>query len=157
MRRISIACFVALVCGVNTASVPAATETLASAAPTAVVDAPGGAGLATTFATADLPEWVLNPATVPHGLQGQNNCTFAFGQNAQWDFHPDGACWEHSAPDGLTRQQLHNVHFPTATFCGGGPGDSSAIRVCGTPGAETVCGKTGPNGCAVCVPQTSCH
>ena len=29
-----------------------------------------------------LPEWIANPAEVPAGLQGQNNCTIPFGPGA---------------------------------------------------------------------------
>jgi hypothetical protein len=45
--------------------------------------------------------WITDPEKLPAGLMGRNNCTFAFGQaTAQWDLHPDGACWERPGPDG---------------------------------------------------------
>ena len=156
MKRISVVCFVTFLlcaCGANTPSAPSASAVGSAAS---VGSTPGQA---VTFDTTDsgLPSWITSPDPMPPGRQGQNNCTFAFGQNGQVDFHPDGGCWEHAGPDHLTRQQLHDVHFPTLALCGGMPGDSSAIRVCTDPGTQTVCGLTGPNGCAVCVPHVTCH
>jgi hypothetical protein len=158
VRRICLVGYTVLLCACGGGDSPSGL----TATPTPVGGLRTGSQLSTqgqgsTLAIADLPNWVLNPPTMPEGRQGKDNCTFAFGQEAQADFHPDGGCWETSAPDGLTRQQLHNVHFPTASFCGGAPGDSSAIRVCASPGIQTICGLTGPNGCVGCVPNTSCH
>ena len=68
-----------------------------------------------------IPSWILNPATLPPGRMGKNNCTFAFGQVVpQWDFHPDAGCWEHSGPDGWTRQQFQKIHIPNLASCGAG-------------------------------------
>src|SRR5512143_3760689 len=110
-----------------------------------------------------LAAWITHPEQLPLGLQGRNNCVFPFGQStAQWDFHPDGACWEHPGPDGWTRQQQYRVHVPSLASCGGRAGDVSPIRVCRTGGAgqPTPCQinpVTGPNGCAVCVAAVVCH
>lgn len=110
-----------------------------------------------------LPAWITDPEHFPLGLRGRNNCAFAFGQStAQWDFHPDGACWERPGPDGWTRQQQYRVHVPSLASCGGGAGDVSPIRVCRTGGAgqTTPCQinpLTGPNGCALCVAAVVCH
>src|SRR5262245_65971845 len=108
-----------------------------------------------------LPEWVSNPEEFPHGLMGQNNCTFALGAvGAQWDFHSDGACWERPGSNDWTRQQLHHVHVPHFAACGGAAGDTSSIRVCRTPGEPNPCpldATTGPNGCARCVISFTCH
>jgi hypothetical protein len=108
-----------------------------------------------------LPAWITDPEEFPVGLKGQNNCTFGFGApGAQWDFHPDGACWERRAPDGWIRQQQHRVHVPQLASCGGGAGDLSPIRVCRAPGEPNPCfidASTGPNGCARCVVKVTCH
>ncbi len=110
-----------------------------------------------------IPSWILNPATLPPGRMGKNNCTFAFGQVVpQWDFHPDAGCWEHSGPDGWTRQQFQKIHIPNLASCGGGPGDATAIRVCrlggqGQPQPCFIDPTTGPNGCARCVVNPECH
>lgn len=85
----------------------------------------------------ELPAWIAEPAVLPAGLRGLNNCTFPFGNpTVQWDFHPDGACWEHPAPEGWTRNQQHRVHATSVPLCGGGPGDVFPIRMCrpGGPG-----------------------
>jgi hypothetical protein len=110
-----------------------------------------------------LPAWVNNPQDFAPGLMGRNNCTFPLGAaGAQWDFHPDGACWERPGPDGWTRQQQHRVHVPTLAICGGGSGDVSPIRVCrpggaGQPNPCFINAATGPNGCALCVVDFTCH
>src|SRR5215213_558964 len=62
-------------------------------------------------ATSELPAWIAEPGVLPAGLEGTNNCTFPFGNTSvQWDFHPEGACWEHPAQDGWRRNQQHRVH-----------------------------------------------
>jgi hypothetical protein len=109
-----------------------------------------------------LPAWVTHPEAFPKGLEGRNNCTFAFGQTIpQWDFHPDAGCWERPGPDGWTRQQQHLLHVPQLPSCGGGAADVSPIRVCreGGAGQESPCPGlvTGPNGCALCVRVLACH
>jgi hypothetical protein len=109
-----------------------------------------------------LPAWILNPVVVPKGRQGKNNCTFALGPNAAsgiWNFHPDGACWEHGGPDGWTRQHQNVIHVPSHAACEGGPADVSPIRICrpGGAGQPTPCGTTGPLGCAICVRSVVCH
>ena len=112
-----------------------------------------------------LAAWITDPESLPVGLRGQNNCTFAFGvdiPNAQWDFHPEGGCWERPGPDGWTRQQQHHVHVPQHARCGGGAGDVSPIRVCrpGGAGQPNPCLEnptTGPTGCAICVRSLACH
>src|SRR4051812_7017130 len=64
---------------------------------------------------AQLPDWITEPATLPAGLVGQNNCPFPFGQIVpQWNFHPEAGCWEHAGPDGWTRQQFQRIHIPKA-------------------------------------------
>jgi hypothetical protein len=78
----------------------------------------------------------------------------------KWDFHPDAGCWEHTGPDGWTRQQFQKLHVPKFHECNGGPGDATAIRVCraGGAGQDSPCGeKTGPKGCARCVVNPTCH
>jgi len=124
------------------------------------------------YASADSLSWVFSPFEFPLGLIGTNNCTFGFAQNLQWDFHPDGGCWEHTGPEGWVRQQQNNVHIPTHARCGGEPGDSTSIRICrrdddGSPvqGYPAPCGirptpefpTTGPNGCSVCYVRVTCH
>ena len=108
-----------------------------------------------------LPAWIIEPATLPDGRVGKNNCTFSFPEY-QWDAHPEGGCWEHPGPDGWTRQQFQKVHIPSFPSCGGGPGDATAIRVCraGGLGQHSPClidPLTGPNGCAGCVINPACH
>jgi hypothetical protein len=51
----------------------------------------------------------------------------------QWDFHADAGCWEHSGPDGWTRQQYQQ------------------------PSSCLIDASTGQNGCARCVAITVCH
>lgn len=117
-------------------------------------------GVADTPIANALPAWIVYPSTLPQGRVGKNNCTFAFGQVVpQWDFHPDAGCWEYQGPDGWTRQQQQKIHVPNFPPCGGGPGDANAIRVCrdGGAGQSSPCGDTGPNGCAVCVRNPTCH
>jgi hypothetical protein len=38
-----------------------------------------------------LPAWITEPATLPDGRVGKNNCTFPFPLDYQWDSHPEGA------------------------------------------------------------------
>jgi hypothetical protein len=124
-----------------------------------------GAGGPLRSISLELPPWIAEPAVLPAGLQGTNNCSFPFGNtSAQWDFHPDGACWEHPAPDGWTRNQQHRVHASSVPLCGGGPGDVSPIRMCraggpGQPGPSPACEtpQTGPNGCVICIRSVVCH
>ena len=111
-----------------------------------------------------LPDWIVNPATLPPGQVGKNNCTFEFPTAAyQWNFHPEGGCWEHEGPDGWTRQQFQRIHIATGfASCGGGSGDATAIRVCragggGQPSPCPLNSITGPNGCARCVINPECH
>jgi hypothetical protein len=116
-----------------------------------------------TPAAGVLADWIVNPATLPEGRVGKNNCTFPFGQDVpQWDLHPEASCWEHAGPDGWTRQQFQKIHIPQFPSCGGGPGDATAIRVCrlGGQGQPAPCflnPVTGPNGCARCVVNPTCH
>src|SRR5262245_27256864 len=109
----------------------------------------------------DIPMWIASPSELPEDLRGRNNCTFAFGQSAaQWDFHPEGACWERPGPDGWTRNQQYRVHVPALAECGGGAGDVSPIRICRAPGELNPCHinpTTGPRGCALCVLSLACH
>ena len=113
----------------------------------------------------ELPVWIAEPAVLPVGLRGQNNCTFPFGNpTVQWNFHSDGACWEHPAQDGWTRNQQHRVHASSVPLCGGGPGDVFPIRMCRQggpeqPGPSPACETptTGPNGCVICVRSVVCH
>ena len=109
-----------------------------------------------------LPAWIAEPATLPDGKVGKNNCTFAFVSGSQWDAHPEGGCWERVGVDGWTRQQIQKIHVPNFASCGGGPGDATAIRVCraggaGQPSPCTIDLQTGPNGCARCVINPTCH
>jgi hypothetical protein len=111
-----------------------------------------------------LADWIVNPATLPEGRIGKNNCTtFPFPSEYQWNLHPDGGCWEHSGPDGWTRVQFQRVHIPSGfASCGGGSGDATAIQVCraGSRGQPSPClidPVTGPRGCARCVVNPTCH
>jgi len=108
-----------------------------------------------------IPAWLTTPEELPPAFRGRNNCTFKFGQaTAQWDFHPDGGCWERPGPDGWTRQQQYKIHVPQHLACGGGAGDVSPIRVCRAPGEEDPCPinpLTGPTGCALCVASLTCR
>ena len=115
----------------------------------------------------DDTSWVAQPSTFPIGWMGRNNCTFAIpiaaGSDPVWDAHPEGGCWERPGPDNQTRQALNAVHYNSLAACGGGPGDISGLRLCvadaiGQAPVETICGPTGPGGCAVCEPATTvCH
>jgi hypothetical protein len=113
----------------------------------------------------ELPRWITDPVTLPGGLQGQNNCTFPLGNStAQWNFYPDGACWEHAGPDGWTRQQQHHIRVLSTSACGGGPADVSNVRVCraggaGQPAPSPSCLQpvTGGNGCVICVSAVVCN
>lgn len=115
--------------------------------------------------TGSLPDWIANPAEIPPGLKGQNNCTFPIvpgGTGGIWNYHTDGACWERPGPDGWIRQQQNVVHAPQHAACGGGAADVSPIRICRTGGAgqPTPCDvnpTTGPLGCAICVRSVVCH
>jgi hypothetical protein len=127
---------------------------------------PSAARLTTpTVAAPSLPDWIANPADIPPGLQGQNNCTFPFGPGATggiWNYHTDGACWERPGPDEWIRQQQNVVHVPEHAACGGGAADVSPIRICraGGAGQPTPCDvnpTTGPLGCAICVRSVVCH
>ena len=107
-----------------------------------------------------IPAWVLNPQALPVGMQGQNNCTFAFA--GQWDAHPEGGCWEHPGPDGWIRQQANLLHSESLGRCDSGPGDAYQIRVCKAGVGEDVVSPcdgalTGPLGCAICVRVVTCH
>ena len=110
----------------------------------------------------DLPDWIVVPEVLPSGRIGKNNCTFPFGEPVQWDVHSDAGCWEHPGPDGWTRQQSQRIHIPVFAACGNGPGDATAIRVCraggrGQPSPCSLNPTTGPNGCARCVVNPTCH
>ena len=113
-------------------------------------------------ATSSLPVWITEPVVLPDGRVGKNNCTFALPLGYAWDAHPDGGCWEHQAPEGWTRQQSQKIHVPSFPSCGGGPGDATFIRVCraggrGQPSPCLIDPITGPNGCARCVINPTCH
>jgi hypothetical protein len=117
-----------------------------------------------TSAAPELPSWIALPEVLPPGLESRNNCTFPTGIPTQWDYHPDGACWERPGPDGWTRQQQHRLHASAVPGCGGGPGDVSPIRVCrsggaGQRGPSAACETetTGPLGCVICVRSFVCH
>lgn len=125
------------------------------------VDSPLGSLLGRP-SPSSLPAWITEPATLPDGRVGKNNCTFPLPLDYQWDAHPEGGCWEHPAPDGWSRQQFQKVHIPSFPSCGGGPGDATAIRVCraggrGQPSPCLIDPLTGPNGCARCVINPTCH
>jgi hypothetical protein len=159
LRRAELFCLVAVLSGCEAAGVPMT--------PTETPPADGSVMLAEAASSASgpagLPAWILHPAELPEGRVGKNNCTFAFGSNVpQWDFHPDAGCWEHAGPDGWTRQQFRRLHIPNLAACGGGPGDAEAVRVCrvGGAGQPSPCAldpHTGPNGCARCVINPTCH
>ena len=131
--------------------------------PGSVAAAPAAVGV--SISSPNLPPWIAEPAVLPVGLQGRNNCTFPFGNpTVQWDLHPDGACWEHPTQGGWTRNQQHRVHASSVPLCGGGPGDVYPIRMCrdggaGQPGPSAACENqtTGPNGCVICVRSVVCH
>jgi hypothetical protein len=127
----------------------------AATTPTRTTDSP----TTQTPTASQLPDWIVNPKTLPPGRVGKNNCKFDFGLDTpKWDVHPDAGCWEHAGPDGWTRQQFQRIHHPSMPQCGGGPGDGTAIRVCRKPGEDSPCGeKTGPKGCARCVVSPKCH
>src|SRR6185295_15318278 len=108
MKRISLACAVIFFCACSSKA-PSAPSPSAAAGPASASSTRLPAATVTK-ADSELPSWITNPDPMPAGRQGKNNCTFAFGQDAQWDFHPDGGCWEHNGPDHLTRQQLNDVH-----------------------------------------------
>lgn len=156
--RCSLGLALALMSVVSCAG-PTAPPNASVAGPTAIGPVELGGG------QPPLPAWILEPAAVPEGLRGVNNCTFPFGPNAAdgvWDYHPEGACWERPGPDGWTRQQQNVVHVPQHVLCGGGPADVSPIRICraGGPGQPTPCDVnpvTGPLGCAICVRSVVCH
>ena len=111
-----------------------------------------------------MPAWIANPAVIPSGQKGKNNCSFPLGPGATggiWNFHADGACWERPGPDGWIRQHQNVVHVPQHALCDGAA-DVSPIRICREGGADqpTPCDEnptTGPLGCAVCVRSVACH
>jgi hypothetical protein len=168
--RIAVAALVAFCCACGDTSI-------APFAPSRTVPpAPGGVSSAGSLSLTQSPEfgsdaWIYNPAELPPGLIGKNNCTFAFPMTVVPNFHPQneadplrGSCWERHAGqegghDGLSREQTLALHLPAATACGGRPGDLAGIRVCrpGGRGQETPCGPTGPNGCAACDEKMTCH
>ena len=112
-----------------------------------------------------IPAWIADPAVIPSGRKGKNNCTFPLGAGATggiWDYHADGACWERSGSDGWVRQHQNVVHVPQHASCSGGPADVSPIRICREGGARQpnpcdVNTTTGLLGCAVCVRSVVCH
>jgi hypothetical protein len=113
-----------------------------------------------------LPDWIVNPLTLPSDKVGKSNCTFGYGLlGAIEDFHPTWGCWECPGPDGWIRQQFQNIHVPRMRQCDGLSGDATAIRVC-RPGGEGQLSPchiagidtyTGPNGCARCLVYPMCH
>jgi hypothetical protein len=112
--------------------------------------------------TGSTTDWVFNPPEIPSGLIGTSNCTASFfADGTQFTLHPDSGCWEKSGSDMLVRQQLNVVHIPSLSLCRKGPGDVTSIRLCAGPGVEgveTVCGPTGPRGCATCPgEEIVCH
>jgi hypothetical protein len=79
-----------------------------------------------------LPDWIVNPKTLPPGRVGKNNCKLPFGVDVpDWKFHQDAGCWERPGPDGWTRQQFQKLHVPKFRECNDRPGDATAIRVSG--------------------------
>jgi hypothetical protein len=108
-----------------------------------------------------LPDWIVNPPTLPPGRVGKNNCKFEFGhEGADWTVHPDAGCWEHEGPGGWTRQQFQKIHVPKLPQCNDRQADLTGIRVCRAGGKDqdSPCGgKTGPTGCAGCVANPTCH
>jgi hypothetical protein len=124
-----------------------------------------GSGVADTPTANELPDWVVNPSTLPPGRVGKNNCKFPFDVEVpKWNFHPDAGCWETKGRDGWTRQQFQKIHVPNFHACGDGPGDANAIRVCRPVGEKEqpppgcIDGTTSPSsGCARCVVHPACH
>jgi len=108
-----------------------------------------------------LPDWIVNPATLPPGRVGKNNCKFEFGhEGADLKVHRDAGCWEHEGPGGWTRQQFQKIHVPKLPECNDRSADLTGIRVCRAGGKDqdSPCGgKTGPTGCARCVANPKCH
>lgn len=161
--RVGPACVMLFLVACRTGDSPTTPTREASAQPATTQTREASAQPATTRtqSTGQLPDWIVNPPTLPPGRVGKNNCKFQFGVDTpKWDFHPDAGCWEHAGPDGWTRQQFQKIHHPKFPQCNGGPGDGTAIRVCraGGMGQDSPCGqKTGPKGCANCVVNPTCH
>ena len=147
-------------------------------------DEPGiGAAQEELLAPDVLPKdsaWILHPAFLDEEHHGTSNCaahldptttTFAFGQNRgcalEVQHAEDFACQQRAAGhDGWLRQHIQQMHCASTSLCGGGPGDFSTIRVCrdqpdatgNLAGQASVCGPTGPAGCANCIlPTFTCH
>jgi hypothetical protein len=122
-------------------------------------------GVADTPTASALPDWIVNPSTLPSDRVGKNNCKFEFDVKVpKWDFHPDAGCWETDGPGGWTRQQFQKIHVPNFHACDHGPGDANAIRVCRPPGGKEqpppgcIDRTTSPrSGCARCVVNPTCH
>ena len=156
-----IACALAVTACRNVA--PSDTPTAPALDPSVMDGLQPAAASVAVQTTNGLPEWIVLPDVLPSGLQGRNNCTFSFGPDVpQWDFHPEAACWQRPGPDGWFRQQLQQIHIPSFPACGGGPGDATAVRVCraggrGQPSPCLIDPVTGPNGCARCVINPTCH
>ena len=108
--------------------------------------------------------WSWAPEELPEGLQGRNTCepSTLLGIREQWNFHPEGGCWQREAPDGFVRQQLYHVHLFSIGACAGGAGDLDVVRACvlpPLPGQVTPCGFSATNGCTACPPTgtVTCH
>jgi hypothetical protein len=161
--RVGAACVMLLLVACRAADSPATQTRTATGQPatTPAREVSVQPATTTTPKASQLPDWIVNPATLPPGKVGKNNCKFDFGHDVpNWNFHPDAGCWEHPGPGGWTRQQFQKLHVPKFRECNDGQGDLTGIRVCRAGGKDqdSPCGgKTGPTGCARCVANPTCH
>lgn len=163
--RVGPACVMSFLIACSAADAPKTQTQQASGMPatTPAREASGMPATTPTPTASQPPDWIVNPATLPPGRVGKNNCKFEFEVDTpKWDVHPEAGCWEHAGPDGWTRQQFQKIHVPKFPQCGGRPGDATAIRVCrpggqGQPSPCLIDKTTGPKGCARCVVSSTCH
>src|SRR5262249_13708869 len=149
--RVGAACVMLLLVACRAADSPATQTRTATGQPSTT----------STPTASQLPDWIVNPATLPPGKVGKNNCKFEFGhEGADWKVHHDAGCWEHEGQGGWTRQQFQKIHVPKLPQCNDHAADLTGIRVCRAGGKDqdSPCGgKTGPTGCAGCVANPTCH